>query len=88
MIGPWFRDHPILVFLALTFGITRSIRATSVLAPNWFYAQFGPLNGRAPLFYLMVWAPNIAAITVVSLTKGASGIWELFARLFCWSVRP
>ena len=88
MTTTWVQRHPLFVFLALTFGITWSIGATSVLAPDWFNTHFGPLNTRAPLFYLMVWAPNIAAITVVSMTIGWSGISDLFARLCRWRVRP
>ena len=88
MTRQWFRTHPTLVFLALTFGITWSIGATSVLAPDWFHTQFGPLNATAPLFYLMVCAPNIAAITVVLGTSGWPGIKDLFARLFRWRVAP
>jgi uncharacterized protein len=84
----WVQRHPLFVFLGLTFGITWSIGAASVLATDWFTTRFGPLNTRAPLFYLMVWAPNIAAIIVVSGISGWSGIRDLFARLGRWRVQP
>jgi uncharacterized protein len=84
----WFRDHPITVFLMLTFGITWSIAATAMLASEWFTAVFGGLNNRAPMFYLAVWAPNIAALAVTALISGWSGISDLFARLIRWRVRP
>ena len=40
------------------------------------------------MFYLAVWAPNIAALAVTLLISGWSGITDLFARLIRWRVRP
>ena len=88
MTKHWFRDHPITVFLVLTFGLTWSIAATAILAADWFTAVFGGLNARAPMFYLAVWSPNIAAFVVTLMVSGWSGISDLFARLFRWRVRP
>ncbi len=88
MTKHWFRDHPTTIFLMLTFGITWSIAATAMLATDWFTAVFGGLNGRAPMFYLAVWAPNIAALAVTLVISGWSGITDLFARLIRWRVRP
>jgi uncharacterized protein len=88
MTKHWLRDHPTIVYLLLTFGITWSIAATAMLASDWFTAVFGGLNSRAPMFYLAVWAPNIAALAVTALISGWSGITELFARLIRWRVRP
>ena len=74
----------VALFLILTFGITCSIGATAVFAPDWFLARFGPFNGSSPMFYLAVWAPNIAAIVVVLFTRGWSGLADLASRLFRW----
>jgi uncharacterized protein len=84
----WFRDHPITVFIMLTFGVTWSIAATAMLASDWFNGVFGGLNARAPMFYLAVWSPNIAAFVVTLMVSGWSGITDLFARLIRWRVRP
>jgi uncharacterized protein len=84
----WVHRHPTLVFLALTFGLTWSIGAAVIFAPDWFSAVFGAFNTRAPMFYLAVWAPNIAALAVTLLISGWSGITDLFARLIRWRVRP
>ena len=84
----WVQRHPLLVFLAMTFGITWSIAATAMLATDWFTAVFGGLNGRAPMFYLAVWSPNIAALVVTLMIGGWSGIKDLLSRLFLWRVRP
>ena len=88
MTRHWLRDHSTAVFLALTFGITWSIAATAMLASDWFTAVFGGLNSRAPMFYLAVWSPNVAALLVTLMIGGWSGIKDLFARLFRWRVRP
>ena len=88
MTTTWVQRHPLLVFLALTFGITWSIAATAMLASDWFNAVFGGLNNRAPMFYLAVWSPNIAALVVTLMISGLSGIKDLLSRLFRWRVRP
>lgn len=77
----------IAIFLALTFGITWTIGGAAVLAPDWVDAHFGPLTSGSPLFYLAVWAPNIAAIIVTLATLGWAGIVDLLARLWRWRVR-
>jgi uncharacterized protein len=82
------RRHAVAIFLALTFGITWPIGAAVLFAPDWFGAVFGAFNTRAPMFYLAVWAPNIAALAVTLLISGWSGITDLFARLIRWRVRP
>lgn len=74
------------LFLALTFGITWSIGTLSVLFPSWFLAQFGPINRASPVFYVMVWAPNIAALILTLTLGGWSGLKDLFARLCEWRV--
>lgn len=75
---------PIAAYLLLSFGLTWSIAAAAVLAPDWFTAQFGPLNGSSPMFYLAVWSPNIAALAVVLATRGWWGLGDLVSRLFRW----
>jgi len=45
---------------------------------------FGALTGAHPLFYLAVYAPAIAAISVVLYHQGLSGLRRLFARLLLW----
>jgi membrane protease YdiL (CAAX protease family) len=54
--------------------------------PGWVTAHFGPFTSAAPLFYLAVWAPNIAALLVTLATLGWVGISDLLARLVRWRV--
>lgn len=86
MIRSWVRNYEIYVFLALTFGLTWAIAATAILAPDWFNTHFGPLNNRSPMFYLAVWAPDIAAVVITLATGGWSAIRDLFGRLLRWRV--
>jgi uncharacterized protein len=86
MIRNLLRHYGIYVFVALTFGITWTIAATAMLAPDWFNTRFGPLNSRAPMFYFAVWAPNIAAFVITLATGGWFAIRDLFDRLLRWRV--
>ena len=86
MIRNWLQHYGIYVFLALTFGITWSIGATAMLAPEWFNLRFGAFNNRSPIFYLAVWAPNIAAVAITLSTGGWPAIRDLLVRLVRWRV--
>jgi uncharacterized protein len=86
MIQSLLRYNGTYIFLALTFGLTWAIAATAMLAPVWFNTHFGPLNNRSPMFYLAVWAPDIAAVVITSATGGWSAIRDLFGRLLRWRV--
>jgi uncharacterized protein len=80
------KHNGIYAFLALTFGLTWTIAAAAILSPDWFNSHFGPLNNRSPMFYLAVWAPDIAAAVVTLATGGWLAIRGLFGRLFRWRV--
>lgn len=82
---PW---RAIMIFVAITFGITWSLVAGALLAPDWMIAHFGPMDDRSPLFYIAVWAPNIAAVIMTLLASGWSALGDLVARLIRWRVRP
>jgi membrane protease YdiL (CAAX protease family) len=47
-------------------------------------AWFGPISPANPLFYLAVYAPSIAAVTVTGYTGGVAGLKDLFGRLLLW----
>jgi uncharacterized protein len=80
------KHNGIYIFLALTFGLTWTIAATAILAPDWFNSKFGQLNNRSPMFYLAVWSPDIAAVLVTLAIGGWSAIRVLFGRLLRWRV--
>jgi len=76
----------VALFLALTFGIAWGVFAVVVLFPGWTEAHFGAMSARNPLFYLAVWAPNIAALITALVFYGWAGLVDLFLRLFQWRV--
>jgi uncharacterized protein len=81
------KHNGIYVFLALTFGLTWTIAAAAILAPDWFNSHFGLLTNRSPMFYLAVWAPDIAAVVVTLVTGGGwLAIRDLFSRLLRWRI--
>jgi hypothetical protein len=47
-------------------------------------AIFGEISGNHPLFYLAVWAPAIAALTIVLFKKGREGTRRFLSRLLLW----
>lgn len=86
MIRNLVRHYGIYIFVALTFGMTWTIGASVIFAPDWFNFHLGPFNNRSPMFYLAVWAPNIAAVAIAMVAGGWSAIQELLGRLVGWRV--
>jgi hypothetical protein len=64
MIRKFFQNYVIYVFVALTFGITWTIGATAMFAPDWFKMHFDSFNTSSPIFYLEVLAPDIASVAI------------------------
>jgi len=71
-------------FLLISFGLAWSIFALYVFLPERMEAVFGQLTGNHPLFYLAVYAPAIAAFTVVARTGGLAGLWRFLGRALLW----
>jgi membrane protease YdiL (CAAX protease family) len=71
-------------FLIMTFGLAWGILALFIFQPEQMAGLFGPLTGQHPLFFLAVYAPAIAAFTVVLYKTGVSGFQQFLTRLFLW----
>lgn len=71
-------------FLLITFGLAWGIIALYVFLPDLMAATFGELTGTHPLFYLAVYAPAIAALTIVSYRTGRGGLRRYLSRLLLW----
>ena len=71
-------------FLLITFGLTWGIIALYVFLPSQMASVFGELTGQHPLFYLAVYAPAIAALTIVVYRTGRSGLRRYLSRLLLW----
>lgn len=75
-------------FLMIVFGLAWGLFAVFIFAEDWVVAQFGALSGHHPLFILAVYAPAIAALLLVAITSGFSGLGGFLSRLFLWRASP
>ena len=71
-------------FLLISFGLAWTIIALYVVFPEPMGAAFGQLSGNHPLFYLAVYAPAIAAFTLVARTSGITGLQSFLGRALLW----
>lgn len=71
-------------FLMIVFGLAWGLFAVFIFAADWVVAQFGALSGHHPFFILAVYAPAIAALLLVAITSGFSGLGRFLSRLFLW----
>lgn len=71
-------------FLLMTFGVAWGIFAPFILLPEPIVAVFGEVSGRHPLFILAVYAPAIAAFTVITYHSGVRGLRRYLTRLLLW----
>jgi membrane protease YdiL (CAAX protease family) len=71
-------------FLLISFGLAWSIFGLYVILPERMEVVFGPLTGNHPLFYLAVYAPAIAAFTLVARTGGITGLRRFLGRALLW----
>jgi hypothetical protein len=46
--------------------------------------MFGQLTGNRPLFFLAVYAPAIAAFTLVAINGGLTGLRRFLGRALLW----
>ncbi len=71
-------------FLLITFGLTWGLAGVLAMFPEPVEALFGPLSMTNPLFILAVYAPGIAAVFLVLLDSGFSGLLRFMKRLLLW----
>lgn len=75
-------------FLLITFGLAWGMMALFLLFPEPIIARFGEISGSHPLFILAVYAPAIAAISLVLLHGGVGGLGRFLSRLALWRCSP
>jgi hypothetical protein len=76
----------LLPYLAIAFGLSWGVVALLILFPDPIAAVFGELNPKNPLFILAVYAPAIAAFTLVIRQGGLPGLRRYLSRLLLWRV--
>jgi uncharacterized protein len=74
----------LMPFLIITFGLAWGIMAVFVLFTEHVTALLGEPSGHHPLFILAVYAPAIAAVTLVLLYTGSMGLGRFLSRLLLW----
>ncbi len=74
----------LLPFLLITFAVAWGILGLYILSPERMSALFGELTGEHPLFFLAVYAPAIAAFTIVTYRSGIHGLCRYLSRLLLW----
>ncbi len=78
----------LMPFFLITFGLAWGIFALFILLPESIVAVFGEISGRHPLFVLAVYAPAIAAFTVIIYHSGVRGLRRYLTRLLLWRCPP
>ncbi|MBW2474854.1 MAG: CPBP family intramembrane metalloprotease [Deltaproteobacteria bacterium] len=74
-------------FLLISFGLAWGIIGLYIFLPEIMVAVFGQITGNHPLFYLAVYAPAIAAFTIVARTSGIAGLRHFLGRALLWRCR-
>ncbi len=78
----------ILPFVLVTFAITWGLTGIYILAPDRAAGWFGPISGRHPFFVIATWAPAIAALALVLVHAGPTGLRAFAGRLTLWRCPP
>ena len=71
-------------FLVITFGLAWGVFVGSIFFTDTVTCLFGEISARNPLFILAVYAPAIAALTLVLRYAGLSGVKGYLSRLLLW----
>ena len=80
--------HALVPFLLAAFGLAWGILALFIFLPEQMTPLFGELTGQHPLFFLAVYAPAIAAFSVVAYFGGAGVLRRFLSRLLLWRCSP
>jgi uncharacterized protein len=78
------RQRDLTPFFLMTFLIAWGILGLYMFAPESMVRMFGNLTGEHPLFYLAVYAPAIAAMTLIVYRHGLDGVRRFLSRLLQW----
>ena len=76
----------LLPYLTIAFGLSWGVVGLIILFPDQVTAIFGELSAKNPLFMLAVYAPAIAAFSLVIRKCGLPGLGRYLSRLLLWRV--
>lgn len=71
-------------FLLISFGLAWGILGLYIVFSKQMAAMFGQLTGSHPLFFLAVYAPAIAAFTLVAINGRLAGLRRFLGRALLW----
>ena len=71
-------------FLLISFGLAWGILGLYIFLSEPMEAVFGQLTGNHPLFFLAVYAPAIAAFSLVASSGGLAGLRSFLGRALLW----
>ena len=71
-------------FLLISFGLAWGILGLYVFLPERMGGLSGQITGNHPLFFLAVYAPAIAAFTIVARTGGLPGLRYILGWVLLW----
>ena len=74
----------LVIFLAISFGLTWELAAILMLFYDQVVALFGEITMINHLFILTVYAPGIAGVLLVLWHYGLRGLGSFFRRLTLW----
>jgi len=74
----------LIPFLLIAFGLAWGILGLFIFFPEPMAGLVGRLTGNHPLFYLCVYAPAIAAVTLVTYHGGIRGLKRFLSRFLLW----
>lgn len=78
------KTKTLILFLALTFGLTWGLTATFFLFNDQITAIFGEVGLTNPLVILAIYSPGFAAVFLVLQTGGLKALGSFFQRLTIW----
>ena len=71
-------------FLLISFSLAWGIVGLYIFLAEPMGAMFGQLTGNHPLLFLAVYAPAIAAFTLVALDSGLTGLRHFLRQMLLW----
>lgn len=74
----------LIPFLLITFLIAWGILGFYIFFNDLAVRWLGPISGSHPLFFLAVWSPAIAGVSVILHRRGTAGLKRYLQRLRLW----
>jgi uncharacterized protein len=80
------KKRPLLAYFIFVFIWVWGLAAIYFLFQTQLTALFGKMSGSNPFFILVVWGPNVAALTISAVNGGWKAVSGLLSRFIIWRV--